>query len=181
MTCQCLTSTNNICSVKIKNTLEIYLPTGRKVIGMSTILIWCKSRVGLVMPRVFSPSSFLFSGYYVKWSSHITLVNQVHQDPWALSQWQPFEELHIADMDHHCVKHIMALIMITFTVLFKNMQTLKFKSQLTFVYFAAVSHPNGPLRKQNFTKRIQKVMVCDLWLVDFVRFCVFLCFKVHCL
>ena len=52
--------------------------------------------------------------------------------------------------------------MITFTVLFKNMQTLKFKSQLTFVYFAAVSHPNGPLRKQNFTKRIQKVMVCDL-------------------
>ena len=28
---------------------------------------------------------------------------------------------------------------------------LKFKSQLTIAFFAAVNHLNGPLRKQNFT------------------------------
>ena len=76
--------------------------------------------------------------------------------------------MHVTDEDYHCVKCIMAL-----TVLLKNMRTLKFKSQLTFAYFAAVSHLNGPLRKQNFTKRIQKVMVWDLWLMDFDPFCVF--------
>ena len=31
------------------------------------------------------------------------------------------------------------------------MRILKFKSQLTIVFFAAVNHLNGPLRKQNFT------------------------------
>ena len=31
------------------------------------------------------------------------------------------------------------------------MRILKFKSQLTTVFFAAVNHLNGPLRKQNFT------------------------------
>ena len=31
------------------------------------------------------------------------------------------------------------------------MQILKFKSQLTIAFFAAVNHLNGPLRKQNFT------------------------------
>ena len=31
------------------------------------------------------------------------------------------------------------------------MRTLKFKSQLTIAFFAAVNHLNGPLRKQNFT------------------------------
>ena len=34
-------------------------------------------------------------------------------------------------------------------------------------------HLSDPLRKQ-------KVVVCDLWLVDFDPFCVFLCFKVRC-
>ena len=38
------------------------------------------------------------------------------------------------------------------------------------------SYLNGPLRKQNFTSRVQKVMVCDLWIS--IRF-VFLCFKVR--
>ncbi|CAH3022608.1 unnamed protein product [Porites evermanni] len=37
------------------------------------------------------------------------------------------------------------------TALFTDMQILKFKSQLTIVFFAAVNHLNGPLRKQNFT------------------------------
>ena len=37
------------------------------------------------------------------------------------------------------------------TALFTNMQILKFKSQLTIAFFAAVNHLNGPLRKQNFT------------------------------
>ena len=36
-------------------------------------------------------------------------------------------------------------------VLFKNMRILKFKSQLTFAFFAAVNHLSGPLKKQNFT------------------------------
>ena len=31
------------------------------------------------------------------------------------------------------------------------MRILKFKSQLTIAFFAAVNHLNGPLRKQNFT------------------------------
>ena len=37
-----------------------------------------------------------------------------------------------------------------FTALYTNMRILKFKSQLTIAFFAAVNHPNGPLRKQNF-------------------------------
>ena len=45
--------------------------------------------------------------------------------------------------------------------LFSNMRILKFRSQLTIAFFAAVNHLNGPPRKQNFTSRVQKVMVCD--------------------
>ena len=41
---------------------------------------------------------------------------------------------------------------------------LKFRSQPTIAFFAAVNHLNGPPRKQNFTSRVQKVMVCDLWI-----------------
>ena len=63
------------------------------------------------------------------------------------------------------------------TALFMNTRTLKFKNQLKFAFFAVVNHLNGPLGKQKF----QKVKICDLWLVDFDPFCVFLCFKVHCL
>ena len=37
------------------------------------------------------------------------------------------------------------------TALFTNMRILKFKSQLTIVFFAAVNHLNGPLREQNFS------------------------------
>ena len=39
----------------------------------------------------------------------------------------------------------------SFTALFTKMRILKFKSQLTIAVFAAVNHPNGPLRKQIFT------------------------------
>ena len=53
-----------------------------------------------------------------------------------------------------------------------HMRIVKFKSQLTIAFFAAVNHLNGPLRKQNFTLTGSKVMVCDLWLVDFDPFCV---------
>ena len=41
---------------------------------------------------------------------------------------------------------------------------------------AALSSPlhlSEPLRKQ-------KIVVCDLWLVDFDPFCLFLCFKLSC-
>ena len=37
------------------------------------------------------------------------------------------------------------------------------------------------LGNRTLLKQVQKVMVCDLWLVDFDPFCVFLCFKVRCL
>ena len=43
-----------------------------------------------------------------------------------------------------------------FTVLFKNMRILKFKSQLTFAFFAAINHLSGPLRKQKFTSMSSK-------------------------
>ena len=45
------------------------------------------------------------------------------------------------------------------TALLKNTRSLKFKSQLTFAFFAAVNHLSRPLR--TLLKRVQKVMVCD--------------------
>ena len=57
--------------------------------------------------------------------------------------------------------------------LFTNMRILKFRTQPTIAFSDAVNHLNGPLRKQNFTSRVQKVMVCDLWiLIHFVCFSV---------
>ena len=40
---------------------------------------------------------------------------------------------------------------VCYFVFFKNTRILKFKSQLTITFFAAVNHLNGPLRKQNFS------------------------------
>ena len=37
------------------------------------------------------------------------------------------------------------------------------------------------LGNESFLQRVQKVVVCDLWLVDFDPFYEFLCFKVRCL
>ena len=37
------------------------------------------------------------------------------------------------------------------------------------------------LGNESLLQRVQKVVVCDLWLVDFDPFCEFLCFKVRCL
>ena len=57
--------------------------------------------------------------------------------------------------------------------LFTNMRILKFRTQPTIAFFASVNHLNGPLRKQNFASRVQKVMVCDLWIsIRFVCFSV---------
>ena len=42
-------------------------------------------------------------------------------------------------------------IAIPFSALFTNMRILKFKSQQTITFFAAVNHLKGPLRKQNFS------------------------------
>ena len=57
------------------------------------------------------------------------------------------------------------------TALFKNTRILRFKSQLTFEFFAAVNHLSGPLRKQNFSLTGSKGH--GLWLVDFDSFFVF--------
>ena len=46
-----------------------------------------------------------------------------------------------------CLLEIVSLYLLRFS----KTQSLKFKSQLTFAFFAAVSHLGGPLRKQNFT------------------------------
>ena len=46
-----------------------------------------------------------------------------------------------------CLLEIVSLYLLRFS----KTQSLKFKSQLTFAVFAAVSHLGGPLRKQNFT------------------------------
>ena len=57
--------------------------------------------------------------------------------------------------------------------LFTNMRILKFRTQPTIAFFAAVNHLNGPLRKRNFTSQVQKVKVCDLWIsIRFVCFSV---------
>ena len=57
--------------------------------------------------------------------------------------------------------------------LFTDMRILKFRTQPTIAFFAAVNHLNGPRRKQNFTSRVQNVMVCDLWIsIRFVSFSV---------
>ena len=63
-----------------------------------------------------------------------------------------------------------------FTALVINMRILKFKSQLTIAFFAAVNHLNGPLRKQklyfNGFKRSWFV-IRDWWIsIHFVCFCV---------
>ena len=42
-------------------------------------------------------------------------------------------------------------VVLQLTALFIIMRILKFKSQLTIAFFAAVNHLNGPLRKQNFS------------------------------
>ena len=47
------------------------------------------------------------------------------------------------------------------TALFKNTRILKFKSQLTFAFFAAVNHLSGPRGKyRRLLQRVQKVIVC---------------------
>ena len=47
------------------------------------------------------------------------------------------------------------------TALFKNTRILKFKSQLTFAFFAAVSNLSGPRGKyRRLLQRVQKVIVC---------------------
>ena len=39
---------------------------------------------------------------------------------------------------------------------FTNMRILEFRTQTTIAFFAAVNNLNGPLRKQNFTSRVQR-------------------------
>ena len=54
-------------------------------------------------------------------------------------------------------------MMVNFTTLFKNMQIWKFKSPLTFAFFAAVNHFSRPLRKEKFTSMGSKGS--GLWFV----------------
>ena len=67
------------------------------------------------------------------------------------------------------------------TALLKETRIPKFKSfgRLRFSLPSIISaHLLG---NRSLLQRVQKVMVCDLWLVDFDPFCVFLCFEVSCL
>ena len=49
------------------------------------------------------------------------------------------------------VQYLKAVYKIGITVLFTNMGIVKFKSQLTVVFFAAVNHLSRPRREQNFS------------------------------
>ena len=60
-------------------------------------------------------------------------------------------ELKLRRMVALCIPKNPMFFVFDFTALFTNMRILKFKSQLTIAFFAAVNHLNGPLRKQNFT------------------------------
>ena len=65
-----------------------------------------------------------------------------------------------------------------FTALFKNTLTVKFKSQLTYAFFAAINHLSRPLRKQNFTSVGSKGHGLRSVIGGFKSFSLFLCFKV---
>ena len=65
------------------------------------------------------------------------------------------------------------------TAVFNNTRTLKFKSEQTIGFFAAVNHLSGPLGNQKFVLMSWKDH--GFWLVDFVVFCVLMCLMVHCL
>ena len=80
---------------------------------------------------------------------------------------------YFAHKTNNCFVTLLLLSLSLLAALFTNMRILKFKSQPTIAFFAAVNHLNGPLRKQNFTLRVQKVMVCDWWIsIRFVCFSV---------
>ena len=73
---------------------------------------------------------------------------------------------------------------IVLTALFKNTRILKFKANwhLRFSLPSIILDILAELiGNTSLLRRVQKVMVCDLWLVYFDPFCVFLCFKVCCL
>ena len=62
------------------------------------------------------------------------------------------------------------------TALFTNMRILKFKSQLTIAFFAAVNHLHEPFRKQNFTLTGSKghglwFLIGGFWSVWWVSVC----------
>lgn len=58
--------------------------------------------------------------------------------------------------------------MVDFIVLFNKTQALEYKSQLTFMFLAAVNHLSKPLRKQDSTSDEFK----SSWLIKFQSLCV---------
>ena len=70
--------------------------------------------------------------------------------------------------NHYCAFHKHA-----------NSEVQKQPSQLRFSLPSIIL--TDLLGNKTLLKRVQKVKVCDLWLVDFDPFCVFLCFQVRCL
>ena len=60
---------------------------------------------------------------------------------------------------------------VCYFVFFKNTRILKFKSQLTITFFAAVNHLNGPLRFNGFKR--SWIVICHWWItIPFACFCV---------
>ena len=64
---------------------------------------------------------------------------------------------------------------------FKNHELWSLKDNWCLQFSLAPIMVTHLLGNRTLLKQVQKVMVCDLWLVDFDLFCLFLCFKVHCL
>ena len=63
------------------------------------------------------------------------------------------------------------------TVPFNNMQTLKFKIQLTIMLFTAINHCSGPFRKQYHClgQKVMILFVCCDWqnLIHLMGICIF--------
>ena len=71
-------------------------------------------------------------------------------------------------------KYITAKFIVSCCVFYKHWRSLGF--------FCSINHLVDLLGNRCLLERVQKVMVCDLWSVDFYAFCLFeLCFKVCCL
>ena len=89
------------------------------------------------------------------------LVWVIHQRKFyikTLLKWMKTDFVRTSAVEKHVINIHLAILL-----RFSNMRILKFKSQLTIAFFAAVNHLNEPLRKQNFTLTGSKGQ--GLWLV----------------
>ena len=120
-----------------------------------------------------------------KWNSW-EMSNQTHREGSFSDQntsereWLSWNEMKCCGWeDNRC-----DLFTIYIYMLLRFSKTLKFWSSKAnwHLHFSLPSIILADLLgNRTLLKRVQRVMVCDLWMVDFDPICVFLCFKVCCL